>query len=230
MLLHLVLDGAWADTEAFWWPVLGVEWSTAELPELGRGAFNVVLELIGAATCWWLYRRFRLDEPERRADFLRTGRVGRDIVPGMRPSGRADRRAPRPHRGERLRAPARSPPRSRRSTSSAAARRRRSPRVLPAARVVSSPLRRTRETAEAFGRPVEIDERWIELDYGELDGTPLRDVPARRVGRLAGRPVVGARRAASRSSTSASGCGRPARRSRRRPPSATSSSSPTCRR
>ena len=49
--------------------------------------------------------------------------------------------------------------------------------ALPATRVISSPLRRTRETAEAFGRPVEIDERWIELDYGELDGTPLRDVP-----------------------------------------------------
>ena len=50
--------------------------------------------------------------------------------------------------------------------------------ALPAARVISSPLRRTRETAEAFGRPVEIDERWIELDYGDLDGTPLRAVPA----------------------------------------------------
>ena len=49
--------------------------------------------------------------------------------------------------------------------------------VPPSARVVSSPLRRTRETAEAFGRPVELDDRWIELDYGELDGTPLRDVP-----------------------------------------------------
>ena len=24
---------------------------------------------------------------------------------------------------------------------------------------------------------MEIDERWIELDYGELDGLPLRDVP-----------------------------------------------------
>ena len=36
--------------------------------------------------------------------------------------------------------------------------------------VVSSPLRRARETAAAFGRPVEIDERWIELDYGEFDG------------------------------------------------------------
>jgi broad specificity phosphatase PhoE len=36
--------------------------------------------------------------------------------------------------------------------------------------VVSSPLRRARETAEAFARPVVVDERWIELDYGELDG------------------------------------------------------------
>jgi membrane-bound metal-dependent hydrolase YbcI (DUF457 family) len=82
MLLHLVLDGAWADATAFWWPFLGADWSTAELPEIGRGALNVVLELAGAAVCWWLYRRFRLDEPDRRAEFLRTGRVGRDIVPG----------------------------------------------------------------------------------------------------------------------------------------------------
>jgi broad specificity phosphatase PhoE len=43
-------------------------------------------------------------------------------------------------------------------------------------RVISSPLLRARETAEAFGRPVEIDERWIELDYGELDGLPVSSV------------------------------------------------------
>jgi broad specificity phosphatase PhoE len=48
--------------------------------------------------------------------------------------------------------------------------------VLPAARVISSPLRRARQTAAAFGAPVEVDERWVELDYGELDGTPLREV------------------------------------------------------
>jgi len=46
------------------------------------------------------------------------------------------------------------------------------------ARVIASPLLRTRQTAEAFGLPFEIDERWIELDYGELDGLPLREVPA----------------------------------------------------
>lgn len=45
-------------------------------------------------------------------------------------------------------------------------------------RVVSSPLRRTRETAEALGLPVEVDERWVEIDYGTFDGTPLAEVPA----------------------------------------------------
>jgi broad specificity phosphatase PhoE len=46
-----------------------------------------------------------------------------------------------------------------------------------AARVVCSPLRRTRETAASLGLPVTIDERWIEIDYGTLDGTPLIEVP-----------------------------------------------------
>jgi broad specificity phosphatase PhoE len=46
----------------------------------------------------------------------------------------------------------------------------------PAA-VVSSPLRRATETAEAFGMDVEVDDRWIELDYGEFDCMPLSDVP-----------------------------------------------------
>jgi broad specificity phosphatase PhoE len=50
--------------------------------------------------------------------------------------------------------------------------------VGPVDRVISSPLRRTRQTAEEFGLPVEVDVAWIELDYGELDGRPLADVPA----------------------------------------------------
>ncbi len=45
-------------------------------------------------------------------------------------------------------------------------------------RVISSPLLRSRETASAFGLPVEVDDRWIELDYGDFDGTPISDVPA----------------------------------------------------
>jgi broad specificity phosphatase PhoE len=50
--------------------------------------------------------------------------------------------------------------------------------VLPAgARVVSSPLRRCRETAAALGGDPEIDPRLIELDYGELDLVPLSEIP-----------------------------------------------------
>jgi broad specificity phosphatase PhoE len=50
--------------------------------------------------------------------------------------------------------------------------------VGPVDRVVSSPLQRTRQTAEAFGGTVEVDDRWIELDYGEVDGLALSEVPA----------------------------------------------------
>ena len=45
-------------------------------------------------------------------------------------------------------------------------------------RVISSPLIRARQTAEAFGMPYELDERWVELDYGTLDGVPIADVDA----------------------------------------------------
>jgi broad specificity phosphatase PhoE len=40
-------------------------------------------------------------------------------------------------------------------------------------RVVTSPLRRARQTAEAIGRPTTVDDRWIELDYGEWDQIPV---------------------------------------------------------
>ena len=46
------------------------------------------------------------------------------------------------------------------------------------ARVVTSPLQRARETASAFNAVAEVDERWIELDYGGYDGKPVADVPA----------------------------------------------------
>ena len=53
------------------------------------------------------------------------------------------------------------------------------PSVAGAARLISSPLARARDTAEALDTdlPVEIDDRWVEVDYGEFDGRALRDVP-----------------------------------------------------
>jgi broad specificity phosphatase PhoE len=53
------------------------------------------------------------------------------------------------------------------------------PAVARATRVLSSPLERARATAEALGTglPVEVDERWVEVDYGEFDGRPLGSIP-----------------------------------------------------
>ena len=59
-------------------------------------------------------------------------------------------------------------------TTGAWSRRRSWPRPLSAShRVISSPLQRCRQTADAIGAPVEVDDRWIELDYGEFDGQPM---------------------------------------------------------
>lgn len=43
--------------------------------------------------------------------------------------------------------------------------------------VVSSPLGRCAQTAAAFGVEPEIDERLVELDYGDFDLRPLSEVP-----------------------------------------------------
>ncbi len=53
------------------------------------------------------------------------------------------------------------------------------PLVAGATRLISSSLQRARRTAEALGTgvPVEIDDRWIEVDYGDFDGRPLASVP-----------------------------------------------------
>lgn len=50
--------------------------------------------------------------------------------------------------------------------------------IGPVDRVVSSPLLRAVRTAEAFGVDVETDDRWLELDYGDLDGTSVSEVPS----------------------------------------------------
>lgn len=52
--------------------------------------------------------------------------------------------------------------------------------LRPVGRLVSSPLGRAVDTASALGLDVavEVDERWVEVDYGEYDGEPLGALPA----------------------------------------------------
>ena len=77
--LHLVFDGAWTDTESFWWP-FSDGFGDGRLPSLERGWFAVVLEVVGVGILVWIYRRFGLDDRERRSQFLRTGRLARELV------------------------------------------------------------------------------------------------------------------------------------------------------
>jgi broad specificity phosphatase PhoE len=44
--------------------------------------------------------------------------------------------------------------------------------------VITSPLGRCRETAAAIDGPARVDERFIELDYGEWDERPIGELPS----------------------------------------------------
>lgn len=81
LFLHLVLDGAFTRAELFWWPFLGAGF-TGALPELDRPiGVIVLLEVLGAAACWWVWSAFGLDDRARRDVFLRTGQVDRSLLP-----------------------------------------------------------------------------------------------------------------------------------------------------
>lgn len=79
--LHLVLDAMWSSTTVFWWPAFGLSFDNAPLPSLARpGAVIVAQEVVGLlALVWWSWR-FRLQDHDRRQAFVRTGRLGRDLV------------------------------------------------------------------------------------------------------------------------------------------------------
>ena len=75
MLLHLVFDGTFTDAKLFWWPFSGLSPSDAPLPSIERGAWNIVLELIGLGILAWAWRRFEFSDPARRRVFWRTGHL-----------------------------------------------------------------------------------------------------------------------------------------------------------
>lgn len=80
MYLHLVLDFAFTRPETFWWPFLGLSFGPGDAPELTRGLWALLLELVGIALAAWAYQRFGLDDPGRRSAFLHTGQLDRSVV------------------------------------------------------------------------------------------------------------------------------------------------------
>lgn len=73
-LLHLVYTGAWAGTAVFWWPFSG-GFDDAALPIAERGAWNLLLELLGSALLVWVWRTARLGAPANRRRFLSAGQL-----------------------------------------------------------------------------------------------------------------------------------------------------------
>jgi hypothetical protein len=83
LFAYLVFSASWADTDAFWWPLTGVALSSADPPELSRGAVTIVLEVAGLALAWWWARRVGLDDRTARDEFVRSGRLPRTFDPPL---------------------------------------------------------------------------------------------------------------------------------------------------
>lgn len=82
MYVHLVIDGAFADAQTFWWPFMGLSFAPGAAPEMSRGALTLLMEAGGIGVAIWAYGRFGLDDPQRRQRFLRTGQFDRSLLGG----------------------------------------------------------------------------------------------------------------------------------------------------
>lgn len=80
MYLHLILDGAFGRPETFWWPFLGLSFGGGDAPELSRGAWSLLLDVVGIGLAAWAWQRFGLDDAGRRSKFWRTGQLDRAVV------------------------------------------------------------------------------------------------------------------------------------------------------
>lgn len=75
-MLHLVFGGAWANADAFWWPLGGFGIDDASLPMVERGwGWSIVLEIAGIGLTAWIWRRARLADPGRRRTFVSSGHL-----------------------------------------------------------------------------------------------------------------------------------------------------------
>jgi hypothetical protein len=73
MFLHLIYDGAFNNTQVFWWPLTGLSFSGDRLPVVDRGMLNIGFEIAGLLMCAFAWKKFRLGEPQRRQNFLKSG-------------------------------------------------------------------------------------------------------------------------------------------------------------
>lgn len=79
---HLLIDGMWASSEIFLWPLFGVDFPRGPDPywrDVWTRAFDDpwrwVTELIGLGYLVWLWFATGLNRPDRRSQFLDDGRL-----------------------------------------------------------------------------------------------------------------------------------------------------------
>lgn len=75
--MHLIFDGAFANSKTFWWPITGISLDGAMPSTFERGLLNLPLEIAGAVGCLVAWRYFALNETSRRRKFLKTGSLSR---------------------------------------------------------------------------------------------------------------------------------------------------------
>lgn len=77
MFMHLIYDGAFTDTNVFWWPFTGTALSNKSLQSIDRGLVNLPLELFGVVACIIAWRYFSLSNTNNRHAFLKIGSLQR---------------------------------------------------------------------------------------------------------------------------------------------------------
>lgn len=75
MFLHLVADGVFSNTAAFWWPFAGLSLDGGPLPSIERGWWSLALEVVGVAMIAFLWRTHSLGDPAQRSLLVTQGRL-----------------------------------------------------------------------------------------------------------------------------------------------------------
>lgn len=75
LFLHQVLDGTWASAELFWWPAFGFSFTDQAVPETTAIGLRLLLEVVAIAVALVAYRRYGLDQADKRDRLLRTGHL-----------------------------------------------------------------------------------------------------------------------------------------------------------
>ncbi len=75
LFVHLLLDGTWARTDLFWWPLASGGLGGAAVPEFEHLQRSLALEAVGMVAGMWTWRRYGLSDPERRGRLWSEGRL-----------------------------------------------------------------------------------------------------------------------------------------------------------